>query len=132
MSGNLDLVRALYARWEQGDWSAVEWAHPEIEFTIADGPDPSRWAGLPAMAEGWREFLRVWKGYRGKALEYREIDRERIYVLIRVSGRGSTSGLEMGGMAANVFTLRSGKVTRLAIYWDSKNALADLGLAAED
>jgi hypothetical protein len=25
-----------------------------------------------------------------------------------------------------VFTIRAGKVTRLAIYWDSENALAEL------
>ena len=78
-----------------------------------------------AMAQGWREFLSLWKGYRSKALEYREIDNERVYVLIRVSA----SGLEIGQTSANVFTLRAAKVTRLAIYWDPQNALTDLGLA---
>jgi hypothetical protein len=29
----------LYADWERGDYSSVEWADPLIEFGFADGPD---------------------------------------------------------------------------------------------
>jgi ketosteroid isomerase-like protein len=80
------------------------------------------------MAEGWRDFLSAWEDYRTEAEEYREIDGERVYVPLRISGRGKASGLEMAHSAASLFTLRSGKVTRLVIYWDRDRALADLGL----
>jgi ketosteroid isomerase-like protein len=133
-SGNLDLVRSLYPAWERGDYSSTEWAHPEIEFVIADGPSPGSWKGLAGSAEGWRDFLGAWDHGRAEAEEYRELDGERVLVLHHFGGRGRTSGLELGLMrpsTANLFHLRGGKVTRLIAYYDRENALADLGLTPE-
>jgi ketosteroid isomerase-like protein len=129
MSENLDLVRSIYADWQRGDYSSAEWADPEIEFVIVDGPDPGSWTGVAGMTEGWFRFLNAWKDYRAEAQTYSEIDSERVYVQIHISGRGTASGLLMEKTTANLLTISSGKVTRLIIYWDRKCALADLGLA---
>ena len=132
-SANVDLVRSLYPAWERGDFSSVEWAHPEIESVRADGPLPGRWTGLTGL-QTWREVIDTWEDFRFQAEEFRELDGERVLVLLRFSGRGKTSGLEiglMGSRGANVFHVRDGKVTRTVFYFDRERALSDLGLAPE-
>jgi ketosteroid isomerase-like protein len=133
-SPNVDLVRSIYADWERGDFSSVEWAHAEIEYVMADGPSPGSRTGLTGMAAGWREWLSAWEGYRTEAEGYRELDGERVLVLAGNTGRGKTSGVEIGHVqprGAAVFRIRDGKVTRLVVYWSRDHALADLGLAPE-
>jgi ketosteroid isomerase-like protein len=132
-SANLELVRSIFAAWERGDFSrAAEWAHPEIEFVIADGPSPGRWTGLAGLAESWRDFLSAWEDVRQDPEEYRELDDERVLVLVQLSARGKKSGLEVGHMrteGAGIFQVRGGKVTRLVYYLVRARALADLGLS---
>ncbi len=53
-------MRSLFADWEQGDFGSAEWADPEIELVIADGPQPGSWTGIAGMADGWRDFLTIW------------------------------------------------------------------------
>jgi hypothetical protein len=68
-------VRSIYAAWERGDFSSVEWVHPEIEFVRLDGPHPDRSKGPTGMAKSWRGFLSAWEEFRTEADEYREIGR---------------------------------------------------------
>ena len=130
-SPNLELVRAVCAAWECGDFHSTEWADPEIEFVFADGPSPGRWTGVTAATAASPDFLSAWEHVRIEADEYRELDRERVLVLTRGSGRGKTSGVELAQIrtqGAHLFHVRYGKVTRFVVYWDRDRALADLGL----
>jgi ketosteroid isomerase-like protein len=135
MSANLDLVRSIYAAWERGDFSSAEWAHPDIEYAWVGGPERGSGRGVTEMREALRNFLAPWEDFRAEVEEYREMDRERVLVLIHHRGRGKTSGLELGQMQTNnasLFHVRDGTVTRFVAYWDRERALADLGLAPEE
>jgi ketosteroid isomerase-like protein len=130
----VELVRSIFAAWERGDFSSAEWAHPEIEFVLAVDPEPGVWTGVDEMAEAWRNWLSAWEELRIEVDEYRELDDERVLVLSHYSGRGKTSGVDVGEMrttGAALFHLRDGKVTRCVGYVDREHAFADLGLAAD-
>jgi ketosteroid isomerase-like protein len=124
---------AHLADWARGHFAEVGWADPDIEYAIADEPGTQTTTGVAAMTRTWRTFLAAWDGYRVEADEYRELDDERVLVVLRARGRGKASGLEIGATtgvrrSANVFHFRGGKVTRLVSYFDRNRALADLGL----
>jgi ketosteroid isomerase-like protein len=135
VSENLDLVRSLIAATERGELlQPAEWADPEIEWVIADGPTAGSWVGVAAMAESIRTMLVAWDHFRAFADEYRELDDERVLVLVRRSGRGKKSGLELEHfqtLGAALLHVRVGKVTRIVNHYDRDRALADLGLAPE-
>jgi len=115
-----------------GDFSASDWAHPEIEYVIVDGATARRWTGLRGMARGWREFLAEWEDWRAQTTDCRELDRERVLALVKLCGRNRASGLDVAqlgsGEGANLLHLRDGKVTRFVHYLDRERALEDLGL----
>jgi ketosteroid isomerase-like protein len=134
-SANLKVVQSIYADWERGDYRSVEWADPDIEFVIDDGISSSAHAGVRAMSEAWREFLLQWEDWRTEVEEYRELDAERVLVLLRVNGRGKRSGVDVGQVmqrGANLFHLRGGVVRRLCIYLDSNRAPPELGVVSTE
>jgi hypothetical protein len=78
--------------------------------------------------------MSVWEGFRVEAEQFRELDDERILVLVRQIGRGKMSGVELGQIhakGAHLLHVRGGRVIRLVQYNVREHALADLGLAPE-
>ena len=133
-SANVDLVRSITAGGERGELlQPVPWAHPDIEWVIADGPTAGSWKGVAGMAESVRRMLSAWDELRIYVDEYRALDDERVLLLLRRTGRGKTSGIELGELhtrGAAVYHVRHGKVTKIVSYYDRDRALANLGLEA--
>ena len=130
-SANLDLVRSIYADWERGDFGSVDWAHPEIEFVVADGIEPGTWKGRTGMANAWRTRLSAWNDVRIESEEYRELDEEGVLVTYQPTGRGKASGVDLGQLPSPgvlLFHIRDETVTRFVIHNEGDRALADLGL----
>jgi ketosteroid isomerase-like protein len=132
-SPNLDLVRSIHKAWELGDFSSRDWADPEIEIVYPDGPSPGRWKGVAGMADASRDWLSAWDDWRFQVDEIRELDGERVFVLVSYGGRGRISGLsveQLGVKGAQLFHVRGGKVTRFVRWIDHEHALANLGLSS--
>jgi ketosteroid isomerase-like protein len=134
MSANLDLVRSLRSAWDRGDFSSADWAHPEIEYVIVDGPTPGSWTGLTGMAGGWREFLSEWDDWHAQTTGFRELDSERVLMFVDLSGRNRATELDVWQMGsatgANLFHVRDGKVAKFVPYLDRDRRERHLGLKA--
>jgi ketosteroid isomerase-like protein len=112
---SLDLVRSIWAPIERGDFSSAEWADPEIEYVIADGPEPGSFHGLGGLVEAMRNLFGALEDGRGEVEDYRELDAERVLVLMRWSGSGKKSSVPFVQKGAQVFEIHDGKVTRAAL-----------------
>ncbi len=128
-SANLELVRSIYAQWEQGDFSrTAEWADPQIDWVRFGAPGANAWTGVNAMVEAAGELLGGYEQLRAEADDYRDLGDERVLVLTRWIGRDRAGESEVEQLRANLFRIRDGKVVRLIFYWDRDRAFADLGL----
>lgn len=131
-SANVELVRSIVAEWARGDYSSTGWAHPEIDYAVADGPTPGRWRGVTEMGRAWGEWLSgAFEDWRVIVEDVRELDDRRVLTLGHFTARAKSSGLELGEAletrGASLFEIDDGKVTKLVIYWDQERALAELG-----
>lgn len=80
-------------------------------------------------------MLSPWEDVRIVVDPYRELDGERVLVLLRMDLRGKTSGLELDARwtrGAEVVQIADGRVTRIVKHFERDRGLTDLGLAPED
>ncbi len=132
-AANLDVVRSIYEATGRGDFSAADWADPDIELELVDGPSPGRWVGIAGLAEAFSSILSAWDRFRIEADEIRELDAERVLALDRYEGTAKTSGVQLADVqaqGATLFHVQHSKVTKIVIYWERETGLADLGLAS--
>lgn len=133
-SADLELVRSIYSAWERADYSSVDWAAPDMQYTLADGPSPGTWSGIDGMVRGFREVLAAWEDWGVIASNYLELPEGRVLVSFRCTGRGKSSGVNLEQLQVNgatLFEVTDGKVTRIVQYFDRDDALADLGLTSD-
>ena len=128
---NVEIVRRVFDRWAHGDFTEVDFFDPEVEFELVDWPEPVKARGVPAMGRAWLAILGAWDDYRAVPEDFIESGRH-VVVPSRVQARGRTSGVEVRGDVAAVFTFEDGKAVRLTLYWDRARAFQAVGLSGKD
>jgi ketosteroid isomerase-like protein len=123
---NVEIVKRIFARWERGDFSSVDWADPEIEYVVP-GPDPQVHRGIEAMNRSWGEWLEVFEDMTVHLKEIREAG-DRVVIDQDFRGRGRGSGIPVDLPGAAVFTFRDGKVIRFAGHTNLESALKEAGI----
>jgi hypothetical protein len=138
--GTVDVVATLA---DPGGWEATRrmlepLVHPDFEtlpipgqlLSGATAGDPSRpiFYGLDGFVSAFRDWLSAWESWVVTAADFIDVDENRVLVLLDVRARSKTHQVEMPIEAANLLTLRDGRLARLELFFDRAQALEAAGL----
>jgi ketosteroid isomerase-like protein len=87
-----------------------------------------RFVGLEGLRAGWLDWLEPWESYRVEVEDVIDAG-DDVVLLPRDYGRRAGMDVEVGGLGAAVWTVRDGKVARVAFYLKRGEALEALGLS---
>jgi ketosteroid isomerase-like protein len=106
-----------------------EYVHPEIEWVPMEGaPDAAVSAGHEPVKGRLTAMLEVMGKPEIEAEEILDAG-DKVFVAIRISGRGRGSGLDMEARWFRVLTARDGKLARIEWYATRAKALEAAGLS---
>ena len=122
---NVDALRRGYEALNRGDLSVVlELLAPDIEW---HEPEPGPDAGTHLGRESFERFLRGWlESFDGFRVEPEQVVArgDQLIAVVRQSGRGRGSGLEITARLAHVWTVRDGRAVRWEAAADPERLLA--------
>jgi ketosteroid isomerase-like protein len=128
---NLEIVRRIWEDWSRGDFSAVDWADPEILFIGSGSTAPEENRGIEEMARAWADWLGTMSDFRTEAVGWFH-EGDQVVVFNRFSGSGRASGLPLEDWPGAVrFEIRNAKVVVMQLYTDRKQALREAGIDPE-
>jgi ketosteroid isomerase-like protein len=122
----VDQLRRGYEALNRGDVSVVlELLDPDIEW---HEPSPSPDAGSHRGREGFERFIRGWiESFDGFRIEPEQVVErgDRLIAVVRQSGRGRASGVEVEARLAHVWAVEDGRAIRWEAIPDADQALRD-------
>ena len=112
--------------------SLAPFFHDEVEivaptFVAGEGV---RFVGLQGLRDGWRDWLEPWESYRVEVEDVIDAGDDAV-VLVRDYGRRAGMDAEVMVASGAVWTVRDGKVSRVAFYLNRGEALEAVGLRGD-
>ena len=103
--------------------------HEDVEivapsFVAGEGV---RFVGLEGLRAGWLDWLEPWESYRVEVEDVIDAGDDAV-VLVRDFGRRAGMTAEVSVVGGAVWTLRDGRVARVAFYLNRGEALKAVGL----
>jgi ketosteroid isomerase-like protein len=132
MSARVDLVRDSFKAYATGDYDTLaEMMHPDLE--VHDWPeaaDPSVYRGLEGISQARHEWGKAWEQMDVAPTHFVEAG-EHVFVVMRSTGIGRGSSIEMVTDTFGVYTFRGSKVSKVQFFIDRGSALAAAGLTED-
>jgi hypothetical protein len=94
---------------------------------VAGGPPDLFAKGIDGFLDFWRDWITAWESWTLGPAEFIDVDESRVLVSQEVRARSKTDQVELTIDAANLMTLRDGKVTRLELFFNREKALEAAG-----
>jgi ketosteroid isomerase-like protein len=133
--GTGDLAR-LFGASDLRELAALGEFHPEWVAADAEilfmptwrGMPTGRYHGVEGLLEGWRDWLEPYSSYQFEVEEL--VDGGEVVVsFVQVRAITARDGVPVEHRPAVVWTVRDGRVARVAFYLDREAAIEDAGLA---
>ena len=125
---NVEIVRRITDAYVAGDFeTALSLIDPDVEVDISMRPDGRGHRGHEGLIEALRTWTGTWEAYRVEIEELIDAG-EHVVVIDRQSGRGKASGMPLQQSFAAVYTVRNGRVIRIAWFTNRAQALEAAGL----
>jgi ketosteroid isomerase-like protein len=133
---NVELVRHIYALLDQGDEAVWDLASPGFVLDFSRRHiDPVVLRGRDQiLAWSEREVAEAWEGGRTGWQPQELIDAgDKVLALVRATGRGKASGIEVEAYVWNVWTIRDGELAEWTYFGEDRAAAFEaVGLTEQD
>jgi ketosteroid isomerase-like protein len=128
---NVEAIRAVYARWSEGDFRTMDVFDPDVAFIMRpDFPDAGVYQGVERVKDYMRGFLEPWTHITIAAEEILEAG-DTVIAAVRQSGVGTLSGAATELSYFHVWSFRGRTVIRFETFRGRAEAFEALGLPSE-
>src|SRR5690349_18608682 len=125
---NVEALLGAFAAVQRGDWElAMEPFAPDVELDQSRMPDGGVYHGRDALFDFYARWFGAWEELHFQHERIEDLD-DRVLLMMRLTGRGRTTGAHVSVLAADIHTFRDGKIVRMVGYPDAREALKALGL----
>lgn len=129
---NVEVVRrALQAYAEEGLDAMAEFWDPDIDWRAAEGAidDFGEMHGKAAVRSYLQDWVDMFDDLNLVAEELRDVGDDRVFAILRLTGRAKISGTDTDLRYAVVYTIGDGKVVRGREYLNPDEGLEAVGLS---
>jgi len=126
----MDIVRRGFEAWDRQDYEAAA-SHfsPDVEIDASERVlNPAVYNGMDGAIRFRDEIAETWGEFH-VAIEDMLPAGDEIVVLVHSTGQGRASGAQVDARSAWVVAVIEGKVSRMRLYRDRREALKAVGLA---
>ena len=126
---NVEIVRRAHEALNAGNIEElVSLCDQDFELDMSDRVfNPATYQGHDGIRRFYSEVLEVWERYVWEPEEVRD-EGDVVVALLRTTGRGRGSGIEIERKTAMIWTVRAGKALRLRFYREPERALEAAGV----